>query len=65
MYEIKNNQFIFIKRAVIIEDKIYNPTIFFDSYPKNEKEKFCLIVGGNYDGRNNFKGWQINLHFLI
>lgn len=46
---------------------MYSPTILFENYPKNEKEKYCLIVGGFKDNKSTFyyHGLQVDIHLLV
>ena len=46
VYEVKREQFVFIKKANLWKGEVLTPTILFENYPKNEMEKYCLIVGG-------------------
>jgi len=67
VYEVSNQQFVFIKKATLWKGELYSPTILFDNYPKNEKEKYCLILGGFKDNKNTFyyQGLQVDIHLLV
>lgn len=67
VYEIRDQKFIFIKKAILWQGEIYSPTILFDNYPKNENEKYCLIVGGHRDAKNVifYQALQVDIHLLV
>ncbi len=67
VYEVTNNQFVFIKKATLWKGELYSPTVLFDNYPKNHKEKFCLITGGFRDNRNvyYYQALQVDIHLLV
>jgi hypothetical protein len=51
VYQIVDSHLIFIKKETVWNGEVSSPIILFESYPKNETEKFCLIIGGYTDNR--------------